>query len=335
MRISFYETKNWEAEYIKKKSTGHELSFFEGPLNLKDPSGTDAEILVPFVGSELGAEVLQNFKNLKFIATRSTGFDHIDLSACKQKGILVSNVPTYGENTVAEFAFALILALSRKLYPALKRIKEQGDFNYEGLTGFDLKGKTLGVAGTGHIGAHVIKIAFGFGMKIKAYDPHPNQQFVKDYGVEFLELPELIKQSDILTLHVPYLPATHHLINSENIKLFKPTSFLINTARGALVETEALLLALKSGRLAGAGLDVLEEEGFIKDEMSLLREGHPSREELKTVLADHELMYMNNVLITPHNAFNTEEAMQRILDTTISNIESFVKGAPVNLVKMD
>jgi D-lactate dehydrogenase len=334
MKIAIYETKDWESEHIRQKLLGQELFFYQQALNPRNLSSTDAEILVPFVGCELSAAVLKHFGKLKFIATKSTGFDHIDLAFCRQKEIPVSNVPTYGENTVAEFAFALMLALSRKLYPALKRVKEEGDFSYEDLTGFDLKGKTLGVVGTGHIGVHVIRIAFGFDMKILAFDPHPNQQLVKDFGVRFLDLPELLKNSDIVTLHVPYLPATHHLINRDNVKLFKPGSWLINTARGGLVETSALLQALGSGQMAGAGLDVLEEEGFVKDEMSLLNSGHPSREELKTVLADHELMRMKNVLITPHNAFNTKEAVERILDTTIANIESFIKGEPMNLVKL-
>ena len=212
MNIAFFETKDWEAEYIKQKFTGHELSFYQTPLNKLNLQAQDAEVLAPFVGCELSQEVLENYKNLKFIATRSTGYDHIDVKYCQKKGIKVSFVPTYGENTVAEFAFGLMLTLSRNLYQAIKRVKEEGDFNCEGLTGFDLKGKALGVVGTGHIGVHVIKIAFGFDMKILAYDPHPNQELVKQYNVQYLDLPELLKQSDIITLHVPYF-AVHPSFN--------------------------------------------------------------------------------------------------------------------------
>jgi D-lactate dehydrogenase len=146
-------------------------------------------------------------------------------------------------------------------------------------------------------------------------------------------LEDLLKQSDIITLHVPYMPATHHIINKENIKLAKKGSVLINTARGGLVETDALVWALKNGILAGAATDVLEEEGFIKDELDIIVNGHPNMEQLKVALEDHELMHMDNVIITPHNAFNTKEAMQRILDTTVENIRGFIKGQPVNVVK--
>ncbi len=170
-------------------------------------------------------------------------------------------------------------------------------------------------------------------MHILAFDPYPKAELVKKYNIEYLELEDLLKKSDIVTLHVPYMPATHHIINKKNIKFMKKGSFLINTARGGLVETEALLEVLDSGQLGGAGLDVLEEEGFIVDEVSLLEEKHPNIEKLKTVLADHELINRENVIITPHNAFNTKEALQRILDTTISNIHSYINGSPINLLK--
>lgn len=348
MKIAFFEAKEWEEEYLRQKLPGFEMSFFSEALTENHPilfrsspplliegreEMTDAEILCVFVGSVLTREIIDKLSNIKFIVTRSTGFDHIDLKACAEKNILVSNVPTYGENTVAEFTFALLLALSRKIYQGVKRIKEQGAFNYEGLTGFDLQGKTIGVIGAGHIGVFAIKIASGFGMKILAYDPRPREELAKQYGFTYVNLEDLLKQSDVISLHVPYLPATHHLINLENIKLLKKGSILINTARGALVETEALIWALKNGVLAGAGLDVLEEEGFIKEEAEILLNGHPNEDQLKTVLANHELMQMENVLITPHNAFNTQEALQRILDTTVENIKAFAEGKTVNVVE--
>lgn len=351
MNIAFFETEDWEEQYLKEKLKGHNLMFAPTDLqinaNLQIPTDnppspplskggkeySGAEVLCNFIGFEVNKQTLKHFPKLKFVATRSTGFDHIDIKACQEKGILVSNVPTYGENTVAEFAFALILALSRKLYSAVKLVREEGLFNTAGLQGFDLKGKTIGVVGAGHIGVHVIRIARGFDMKVLAYDPHPNKALALRYGFSYASLDELLKQSDIVTLHVPYLPATHHLINAEKFKLFKKGSLLINTARGGLVETESLVEALQKGILAGAGLDVLEEEGFVKDEVHMLFAGHPKERELRTVLADHELMKMPNVLITPHNAFNSREALIRILDTTIENILAFTKGTPINLVK--
>jgi D-lactate dehydrogenase len=345
-KIGFFEMQEWEKDYVRPRLAGRELVFFgddgnpHPPLDASGrplPGGevkpTDIEILSNFIGFAVTKEVLAGFPKLKYVTTRSTGYDHIDLKACQERGILVSNVPTYGENTVAEFTFALLLALSRKIFPAVKRVREQGLFSTDELQGFDLQNKTLGVIGTGHIGTYVVKIAKGFGMNVVAYDPHPNAALSAQFGFGYLSLEDLLKQSDVVTLHVPYMPATHHLLNSKNIGLCKKGSLIINTARGGLIETPALISALKSGQLAGAGLDVLEEEGFVKDEVHMLALGHPNEEQLKTILADHELMYMDNVLITPHNAFNTREALQRILDTTIINIDSFAKGSPVNLVK--
>ncbi len=332
MKIVFIETESWQEKYLSQKLAGHELAF-RSDASLKD-SDMDAEVLCTFLGYPVTAEVLAKMPNLKFIATRSTGFDHIDLNACSARQIGVANVPAYGENTVAEFTFALLLDLSRKIYPSIKQVREQASFATQPLMGFDLKDKTIGVVGTGHIGTYVVKIAHGFGMKILAYDPRPNGQLAAQYGFVYASLEELLKNSDIITLHVPYMPATHHLINSENIKLIKPGSVLINTARGGLVDTKGLAWALKQKILAGAGLDVLEEEGFIKEELHSMAMGHPNQDQLKVILADHELMHMGNVVITPHNAFNTKEAVTRILDTTVDNIQAFLEKKPVNLVKI-
>lgn len=350
MKIGFFELEDWEREYLQPKLAGHELYFFAHDINknnreqsavaLAKADGVDdaahyseIEVLSNFVGFPVTKEVVASFPSLKYVTTRSTGYDHIDLKACAERNILASNVPAYGENTVAEFAFALILSLSRKLYPAVKQVREQGLFATEQLQGFDLQGKTIGIIGTGHIGTHMVKIAKGFGMNVVAYDPHPKEELAAQFGFSYVGLEDLLKQSDIVTLHVPYLPATHHLISFKNIALCKKGAVIINTARGGLIETAALISALKSGHLAGAGLDVLEEEGFVKDEVHMLSQGHPNEDQLKTVLADHELMQMDNVLVTPHTAFNSREALIRILDTTVTNIESFAKGQPVNLVK--
>ncbi len=332
MKIAFFEISDWEANYIREKLTGQELYFFAGPLKKGDTLDMEYDVVSTFVGSVIPKEFFSG-PLPKMIATRSTGFDHIDLREAREKKILVSNVPTYGENTVAEFTFALLLTLSRKVYQSVKRVREQGWFSFDGLRGFDLKDKILGVVGTGHIGAYVIKIARGFGMNVIAYDPFPNEKLSSEYNFEYVQFEDLLKRSDVITLHVPYLPSTHHMLNQQTMQHIKPGSVLINTSRGGLVETQALVEALRSGILAGAALDVLEEEGFIKDEVVMLTHGHPNSEQLKTVLADHELMYMDNVIITPHNAFQTTEAMRRILDMTLENIDAFIKGNPKNLVK--
>jgi len=331
MKIVFIETENWEQEYLTAKLAGHELFFRTKPEIL--PQDEDAEVLCTFLSCPIDALVLEKMKNLKYIATRSTGYDHIDVKSCMAKNINVSNVPTYGENTVAEFTFALLLALSRKIYPAIKQVKDHASFETKTLQGFDLKDKTIGVVGVGHIGIYAVKIAKGFGMKVLAYDPHPKDELAKEFGFEYAELNNLFAQSDVVTLHVPYMPATHHLVNKENLKIFKKGSVLINTARGGLVETAGLVWALKEGILAGVGLDVLEEEGFIKEELHNLLNGHPNQDQLKVALADHELMHMDNVLITPHNAFNSKEAVMRILDTTALNINGFLQNNPINLLK--
>ncbi len=328
MKIAFFEIKeNWQKQVLEKELVSNELSFFEENLIKPSQIPEDTEVLGVFVNSRVSKEIILSQPALKLIVTFSTGFDHIELDAAIERGIIVCNVPSYGENTVAEFTMALILTLSRKVYPAIKRVHEQGLFSYEGLRGFDLKGKTIGVIGTGKIGARVIKMAKGFEMEVLAYDPHPRN----DLEVKYLPLDDLMSQSDVITIHVPYMPATHHLINQNNLKLVKPSAILINTSRGGLVDTIALLASLKKKQLAGAGLDVLEEEGHIFDELNLVS-GHPKEKELKTVLADHELMQMDNVVVTPHNAFNTQEAMERIFNTSILNIQSFVQGKPINLV---
>ena len=333
MKIAFYEIAGWEAEYIKPKLEGHEMLFYPGKFTDTDLPKDNADILSMFVGCKVTPQVLAAAPNLKLVATRTTGYDHINLAACEEKGIVVSSVPVYGQNTVAELAFGLILTLSRKLFPAIKRVREQGSFSYDGFRGFDLEGKTLGVVGTGHIGAYAIKIAKGFGMKVIGYDPFPSEKLSLEYGFDYMTLEKLLAASDIVNFARAVHAATHHLINKDNIKLMKKGSYLINTARGGLVETDALEDALKNGILAGAGMDVLEEEGYVIDELSNMQMPHPNEEKLKLVLAEHELMHMDNVIITPHMAAQTTEALKRILDTTVENIKAFAAGNPVNLVK--
>ncbi len=337
LKIGFFGTKPWEREYIesqREKMAGVELWFTEEILSEEhSPKETDFDAVSVFVDSQITRKVLEKLPNLKFIATRSTGYDHIALKACAEKGVQVSFVPSYGENTVAEFAFALILSLSRKIYEAYDRIRETGSWSFDGLQGFDLKGKTIGVIGTGRIGRHSIKMAKGFDMKVIAYDPFPNKEMAKEFGFEYKTLEDLLKESDVVTIHVPYLPETHHLINAEKLDLMKSTAILINTSRGAVVETEALVRALKDKKIAGAGIDVFEEEGVTKDEMDFLVEGKTEGHNWKTIIANHVLIDMPNVIVTPHNAFNTREAIERILDTTVDNIAGYFDGKIINGVK--
>ncbi len=344
-KIAFFEISAQEKEYFQKNLFEQDLFFFSQKIDKNNlPSKNDFEIISPFVNSKIDKEVITHFPELKLVAARSTGIDHIELEACKKNGIKVVNVPVYGNNTVAEHTFALILNLSRKIFKAFDQIKETGSFSLKGMQGFDLKNKTLGVVGTGKIGRCVIRIAQGFQMKVLAFDVYPDKNLVKELNFQYTKtLEELLAKSDIITLHVPLLPQTYHLINKDNIYKIKKGGLLINTARGGVIETEALLKALKNKHLAGAGLDVLEGEKTIKEELEIftsdkyevydLVEGYETKEkDLKVLIQNRILVDMENVVITPHNAFNSKEALERIWQITVENIQSFLVKNPKNLV---
>lgn len=331
MKIAFFEVSEEDKEYLLHSLGNYEVSFFEEPLTEKNATqAEDCEIISVFIYSIISAAVIEQLKNTRCITTRSTGFDHIDAAACKEKGIAVLNVPYYGENTVAEHTFALILALSRNVHKSYARgLKD--DFSIEGLKGFDLKDKTLGVIGTGHIGLHVIRIAKGFGMHVFAYDVYHNIFLSEILHFKYVTLERVLSQSDIVTIHVPYNEHTHHLINRENIKKMKQGSLLINTSRGGIVENEALIEALNDHTLAGAGLDVIEGEEYIKEEKQCLYEDcGPAH--LARIKQNHNLLSRDNVVFTPHIGFYSEEALRRILDTTITNITHFAEGKIENKV---
>ncbi len=331
--VACFETEPWEIAYLVERLGDVELHTVPEPLTAENTDlARDTELVSVFIHSHLDAERLAALPNLRFIATRSTGYDHIDLATCAGRGIVVSNVPTYGENTVAEHTFGLILSLSRRIHQAYTRTIH-GDFSVSGLRGFDLKGRTLGVIGTGHIGLHVIRIARGFGMDVLAFDTRQQPLLAEVLGFSYAPLDTLIERADIVSLHVPYLASTHHLINRDRLGRMKPGSLLINTARGGLVDTEALMWALDEGILAGAGLDVIEGEEAIAEERQLLDPG-VGADKLQAAIRGHLLLRRENVVITPHNAFNSEEALQRILDTTVENIRAFRSGAPVNTVSV-
>ncbi len=332
MKIAFYEVEDWEEEYLKKKLNGHVLKFSNEKLSLENaPQIKDFDAVSVFIYSKIDEQIIREIPSLKLITTRSTGFDHIDLEKCKKQGITICNVPSYGENTVAEHTFALILSLSRNMCKACIRRFEQ-NFSIEGLEGFDLKGKTIGVIGTGQIGLHVIRIAKGFGMNVLAYDVRQNKLLSEVLGFEYVTLEDLLARSDVITLHVPYMKATHHLMNKDTFKLVKKGAILINTARGSIVDTEALIEALGNKTLAGAGLDVFEGEEVIKEEKQLLYDPK-NLEVLNSLVKDHILLSKDNVVFTPHIAFYSKEALERILETTVENIAAFISGKPQNVVQ--
>ena len=331
MKIAFFETKPWEKRLIKKKLQGHTLKIIKEPLTVENlHDAQDCDVVVTFIASHLTKDVLVKLPKLKMVATRSTGYDHIDVSTAKKRGVVVCNVPFYGENTVAEHTFALILSLSRKVHMSYVR-SLQNDFSIEGLMGFDLQGKTLGVVGAGHIGMHVIRIARGFGMNVLAYDAYPNTFLAEVLGFEYVPFETVLKNAEIISLHVPYCTETHHLINKKNIHLIKKGALLINTARGGVVDTNALIEALDKHILSGAGLDVIEGEELIKEEKHLAH--MPERvKEMRMLVKDHLLLSKENVVFTPHLAFYSKEALQRILETTVENILGFAAGKPKNVV---
>src|SRR3989338_9822736 len=262
MKVIYFGKEAWEEAYIKEKLAGAEVIFYLGPIGqFPEARDSGAQVVSVFVNSPMGAAEMDRFPKLRLIATRSTGVDHVNAEEAKKRGITVASVPGYGAPTVAEFAFALVLALSRKVCDAHKQVTETGSFSQNGLTGFDLAGKTMGVVGCGKIGQHTARIAKGFGMQVLVSDAFKNDALAKEIGFAYAELPELLGASDIISLHVPYIKETHHLINIGNIGQIKKGAYLINTALGAVVETAALVKALEDGVLAGAGIDVLEEEG--------------------------------------------------------------------------
>lgn len=330
MKIVCFELRDWEKDFLQKKfEHTAELEFYEEALGSENAYlAKDAQAIVVFIYSKVTKEVLDALPKLNFIATMSTGFDHIDVEECKKRNIIVSTVPTYGENTVAEHAFALIFAISRRLIESHDRVKS-GNFSPIGLTGFDLFGKTLGVIGVGNIGTHVIRIAKGIGMDVVAYKRTAEPKLAADLGFRFVSMDELLGQSDIITLHTPYNKDTHHLLDEAAFSKMKDGVIVVNTARGAIIDTTALVSAIQKGKVAAAGLDVLEEEPMLREENELLHKDFPI-EDLKTVLENHMLLNNPNVIITPHNAFNSREAIERILNTTSENIMGFLAGTPKN-----
>ncbi|HWY80194.1 MAG TPA: NAD(P)-dependent oxidoreductase [Candidatus Sulfotelmatobacter sp.] len=329
--VVFYEIEDWEIEYLQKKISGESLFYskLKGHEE-KNDQFYQASVISTFIYSELTRDFLSKFSNLKLITTRSTGYDHIDLDYCKEKRISVVNVPSYGAHTVAEHTFALILAISRKLIETIDRSK-RGDFSLRGLTGFDIAGKTLGVIGTGKIGGKVIKLAQAFEMNVLVLTRHP-EELQGQINVNASPLEEILAQSDIVTLHLPLTKETQHIINKNNINLFKKGSVLINTARGSLIETQAILDGLESGILSAVGLDVVEEECSLKEERELLTDEFLKGCDIKTQLLNHVLLTRDDVLFTSHNGFNSHESVRQILDVTVENIKQFEKGTIQNSV---
>ena len=322
MKIAFFSTQSYDKEYFTRYNTQYELVFFEAPLNEKTaPLAAGCEAVCAFVNDVLDANAINLLRaiGVKLIAMRCAGYNNVDISYAKLKGITVVRVPAYSPHAVAEHAVALILTLNRKTHKAYNRVRE-GNFSLEKLTGFDLYGKTVGVIGTGKIGQVFCDIMKGFGCRVLAFDLIANKE-LEAKGVEYLPLIKLLPQCDIISLHCPLTEQTKHIINADTLSLMKPGVMLINTSRGALIDTHATIQALKSGRIKYLGIDVYEQEEKLFF--------HNLSEEIIEDDAIMRLMSFPNVLITAHQGFFTDEALTQIAQTTLQNITDFIAGKPL------
>jgi D-lactate dehydrogenase len=324
MRTAVFSTKPYDKAFLKaaNRDHGHELVFLEPRLTPETaPLAFGFPAVCIFVNDNLSAAMLADLarEGTRLIALRSAGFNHVDLVAAEELGVTVMRVPAYSPYAVAEHTVGLILSLNRKIHRSYNRVRE-GNFSLDGLLGFDLHGTTIGIIGTGRIGIVFAQIMRGFGCRLLAYDPYPSQE-ARDLGVEYVDLPELYAKSDIISLHCPLTPDTYHIIDEKALAQVKPGVMLINTSRGALVDTAAVIEALKTGQVRYLGLDVYEEEEdlFFED-----LSGMVIQDDLFA-----RLLTMPNVLITGHQAFFTRNALQRIAETTIGNITAFEQGRPL------
>ncbi len=331
---AFEADKNFFESHLREQ---FDLIFVDKGLSADTvDQAAKAQIIAMHVTSPTTAELMAKMPDLKHIACRSTGYDHVDLKYAADHDITVSSVPSYGDQTVAEFAVMLLLSISRRLVPSVEATKAGKDVTPPDLTGHDLGGKTLGVIGTGKIGRKVIGMARGIGMNVVAYDPMPNNDAARDLGYTYVSLDELLGQADAITLHAPALPETEHILNKDTLAKVKSGVIVVNTARGTLIDTPALIDALHSGKVAGAGLDVLEGEEFLQvtPEYALLEANAITDTKYRQVLALDVLAKMPNVVMTNHNAYNSVEALDRIRQTTADNIVAWQSGHAQNLVKL-
>ncbi|MEA2026538.1 MAG: 2-hydroxyacid dehydrogenase [Chloroflexota bacterium] len=332
MRVAVFSSKPYDEKYLGAAAEGsdHQLDFFEAKLNCDTlPLAAGYDAVCVFVHDEVNGKVLRELAEggTRLVALRAAGFNNVDLDVAQEVGIRVGRVPAYSPYAVAEHSVALILSLVRRTYRAYNRVRD-GNFALDGLLGYDLHDRCVGVIGTGRIGTVFARIMSGFGCRLMAYDPYPNDA-MRELGAKYVDLPELFAESEIIALHAPLTPETHHIVNRESLELVKPGVMIVNTSRGGLIDTEAAIEALKDGRLGYLGLDVYEEEhalGFFEDlSQDIIQDDTFAR-----------LLTFPNVLITAHQGFFTEEALESIADTTIANLSAFEHdGAPLHEVSAD
>lgn len=329
-RIVFFGAKSYDRESFDKvnEKFGFELKYFKAHPTLDNVSLTQgATAVCVFVNDPVNADIVRAMAEhgVKLIALRCAGYNNVDLQAAAEVGIRVVRVPAYSPHAIAEYALALMLAADRHIPRAVTRTRD-GNFSLQGLLGFDLYGKTLGVIGTGKIAKVLVRMLSGFGMTILGYDPYPDEEFALVNAMQYVTLDELFQRSDIITLHCPLTPETRYVINAESIAKMKDGVMIVNTGRGQLIDTNALIEGLKSRKIGSAALDVYEEEGnyFYEDTSD-------------AVIVDDtlaRLLSFNNVYVTSHQAFFTREALHNIANTTLRNVKDFVEGKSlINEVK--
>lgn len=323
MKVTIFDTHHFEQKFLAEANIFHDQLDFVQPIldvgTAKLAEGSEAVCL--FVHDKADAKTLNQLcqSGIKYIVLRCAGYNNIDLKAAKELGFRVARVPEYSPYAVAEHTVGLMLALNRKLYKAYNRVREL-NFSLEGLVGFDMHDKTVGIIGTGKIGHKVVKILHGFGCKLLAYDIQKDESLCKNYNLKYTSLDELFKNADIITLHAPLTPHTHYLIGQQAIEKMKNGVMLINTSRGGLLDTKAVINALKAKKISYLGLDVYEEEEnvFFEDHsLDIIQDDTLAR-----------LLTFPNVLITSHQAFLTETALQHIAKTTMQNLQNFINNEP-------
>jgi len=332
MRLAVFDTHGYDRDALEKANArfGHSLTFLEPRLTLQTARLADGfPAVCSFVNDKVDAATLAALQvgGVRLVVTRSAGYNHVDLEAARRLDIRVTRVPEYSPHAVAEHAVALVLSLNRHIPRAFSRVRDW-NFSLDGLVGFDLAAKTVGIVGTGRIGRVAARIFRGFGCQVLCYDMRPDAAFERELGVRYVPLDGLFADSDVISLHVPLTPGTRHMVDAAALARMKRGVMLINTGRGALIDSRALLGALKAGHIGGAGLDVYEEEeGIFFQDLS----GQVLQDD---VLA--RLLTFPNVLVTSHQAFLTHEALANIAETTLASVQAFERGEPlVNEVRAE
>ena len=334
MKVVFFDVEHYEEEYLHKQSGGRYILVKDAlndlsPLN---PEYADADVISVFTTSRVNAKVLKQFKKLKLIALRSVGFNHVDMKYCRANRIIVENSPNYGNQSVAEFALALLMDVLRKVTMSYLGYKDAKVYP-SCLMGLELYGKTMGIVGLGAIGSTFAKISHGLGMKILGYDKAGNEALKRDLNVVYTDFDTLLRQSDFISIHAPLTQENYHMFDEDSFEKMKNSAILINTGRGELIDTSALFNALVNKKILGAGLDVLENEQTITDVDYMLGINRLDKLALEQTIINSRLFQLDNVILTPHIAYNTKEAVERILSTTVNNIQQFGVGIVQNYVE--